>query len=358
MAKTILKSGLLAAVLSFSLMVSAQAFTTYGPVKRGETLWSIAKKTRPNRHVSIDLMMSAIQKLNPQSFDNLSKGTLHVGAKLEVPSTVAELRDVLHGKLPAGASTAAPGSAAPANNTPAAVNSTQPAVAPEASTATPPAAPAAVSGNLVTATTPLPTGRNKTAELQNMVVQLQQQLQASQAQVAAATQTQQDLKAAQQQIKNLQTQLQQSNGSFPWAWLWFIILALGSGYIVWNKRREPTEIAVPEDTHIEPNTGLEPDLFDAQPAQDEANGSILADALIAMAEGDYKTAKRILLKGVRQEHDNIELRMKLLEVYVQLNDRDAFNAESDYLLKNLISETDDAWKTVRAMYLKKWVYDA
>ncbi|MGH8461046.1 MAG: FimV/HubP family polar landmark protein [Stenotrophobium sp.] len=64
----------------------------YGPVKAGETLWSIATRLRGTSAVSMDQVMLAIHRANPRAFDD---GHLHVqkGAMLKVP-TLAQIRSV------------------------------------------------------------------------------------------------------------------------------------------------------------------------------------------------------------------------------------------------------------------------
>ena len=59
---------------------------TYGPVGRGETLWTIAMRTRPDASVSPQQMMIALQRKNPQAFVKDNINNLMAGAVLTVPS--------------------------------------------------------------------------------------------------------------------------------------------------------------------------------------------------------------------------------------------------------------------------------
>jgi len=59
--------------------------TRYGPVKRNESLWLIAKKLRPAHGVTQDQMIMGIFKNNPKAFDG-NINSLHAGAMLTVPS--------------------------------------------------------------------------------------------------------------------------------------------------------------------------------------------------------------------------------------------------------------------------------
>lgn len=57
----------------------------YGLVKKGETLWVIARNTRPDTSVSIEQMMMALQLRNPDAFRNNNVNQLKRGAELVIP---------------------------------------------------------------------------------------------------------------------------------------------------------------------------------------------------------------------------------------------------------------------------------
>jgi len=58
---------------------------TYGPTKRTDTLWSIAQKVRPNSKVSIEQVMQALLKKNPDAFYNNNINDLKAGHVLRIP---------------------------------------------------------------------------------------------------------------------------------------------------------------------------------------------------------------------------------------------------------------------------------
>ena len=58
----------------------------YGPVRRAETLWSIASRLRPDRSISVQRMMLAILEANPEAFVNGNINALRAGALLHIPS--------------------------------------------------------------------------------------------------------------------------------------------------------------------------------------------------------------------------------------------------------------------------------
>jgi pilus assembly protein FimV len=60
--------------------------SSYGPVKRSETLWTIARQVRPDSSVSMEQMMLALQRANPGAFQNNNINNLKAGATLTIPS--------------------------------------------------------------------------------------------------------------------------------------------------------------------------------------------------------------------------------------------------------------------------------
>lgn len=75
------------AVGSASPTPSSISGTTYGPVKAGETMYSIANAARP-AHVDVKTMIRAIQRANPHAFANRNPSSLKVGAVLTIPQEI------------------------------------------------------------------------------------------------------------------------------------------------------------------------------------------------------------------------------------------------------------------------------
>lgn len=59
---------------------------TYGPVASGETLWSIANQARPDSSISVNQMMLALLRTNPDAFFRDNINALRRGAVLRVPN--------------------------------------------------------------------------------------------------------------------------------------------------------------------------------------------------------------------------------------------------------------------------------
>jgi pilus assembly protein FimV len=60
--------------------------TEYGPIKASDTLWSISAHLGKERGLSTKQMLTALQKANPDAFNNGSIDSLKPGAVLQIPS--------------------------------------------------------------------------------------------------------------------------------------------------------------------------------------------------------------------------------------------------------------------------------
>lgn len=60
--------------------------TRYGPVRTSETLWVIADKIRPDRQITIEQMMMALQRANQDAFVDNNANRLRVGSVLNIPT--------------------------------------------------------------------------------------------------------------------------------------------------------------------------------------------------------------------------------------------------------------------------------
>ena len=104
----------------------------YGPVAAGETLWEIATATRPERDITLNQMMVAIVRANPDAFIRGNANALRRGAVLRIPAAdearaiaVADAAAEIAAQNDAWQGSRAPtlvadtGAAAPAGRTPA-----------------------------------------------------------------------------------------------------------------------------------------------------------------------------------------------------------------------------------------------
>lgn len=70
------------------LSVVDAANTQYGPIKSGDSLWTIAKTLRPNASISVEKMAQLLFEHNPDAFIKNNKSQLKPGAMLYVPSSL------------------------------------------------------------------------------------------------------------------------------------------------------------------------------------------------------------------------------------------------------------------------------
>ena len=70
---------------SVTVPEAAPVADSYGPIRRSDTLWGIAKQLRPDESITMDQMMLALQRANPQAFmgDNINR--MKAGVTLKVP---------------------------------------------------------------------------------------------------------------------------------------------------------------------------------------------------------------------------------------------------------------------------------
>ena len=68
-----------------SAPASASTADSYGPVRRNETLWDIASRTRPGSDITVDQMMHALLRENPRAFVDNNINRLKAGVTLKIP---------------------------------------------------------------------------------------------------------------------------------------------------------------------------------------------------------------------------------------------------------------------------------
>lgn len=69
-----------------TVTVAPMAADEYGPIRRSDTLWSIAERVRPDSGISMHQMMLALLRANPDAFVNGNMNLLKAGATLKVPA--------------------------------------------------------------------------------------------------------------------------------------------------------------------------------------------------------------------------------------------------------------------------------
>ena len=312
------------------------AMQSVGPIQSGNSVWKIAQTYRPSG-VSMMHMVNAIYRANPNVFPGGSQGPLRVGVTLQVPSTAQEVETALK---------------------------TAPITASRASQTIAPSQGAALT------------------QMQSTVLQLKQMVkiaQQSKAQVEAeVTSLNQQLSQLQAKNQQLQATLSnQSNSGFSWGWLWFALLALGACGVAYKryrpnkkgmasvkpmKKNKPTSQTEPE-VEIQENLELkEEPRFGEAPVVEETMESepTVVQTEVAGEEGPdgiFSDERAELMNLIEQDPNNVELRLKLLELLVRVGDQPSFDQESKYVLDNMVEAGSPMWSKIRGLYLNKWVYD-
>ncbi len=341
------------------LFANVYATTTY-TVKRGDTLWGIAKHHRPSRSVSIDNMIKAIRMLNPTIF-SAGSNALSIGVQLTLPSTNKEVAKALGKPVVASA---------PSKSYSEKSTSQQPAKKPKST------------GNGL----PFQEHPQQTQVqiLQNNVMELRQVATMAQKSVTELQRKNsnltQQLQQKQQAVTALQSKLStaQGQGRFPWAWLWFVLFIIVLAVFWYQQRKSQQGTGRGEAAS---RFGLKSDrkkmnMSDYASLNEQVNryeveagevvkprvdlgesNQLLMQVESDISQGNYAFAEKKLKHAIWEDKKNIVLRMKLLEVYSLMGNKREFNKVSEYMLKHLVSEDSDEWAQVRKLYLNTWVYD-
>ncbi len=337
-------------LLSVTALPLASIATISYVVKRGDTLWSIAAHHRP-KQASVHQTISAIQALNGPLMANSS--AIHTGQALMLPSNLIELKAALH----PGPISAQPAGLAPANAVvlPANISTTSQSATSEAGqTQGSPLQPISnASNNLV----PLSVNQQTTTPVITPVI----------------------TPAGSQESTSAQTE------NFPWGWTVFTVLLLGLAYVLWHRkiqealpeeikrfaalrlgissRRQEPVVTKYKTRHFKESLSAssEPpvDSIDFNREDNFAHDSAdaMAGAMIDMAEMNYDGAERLLQGAIEKDPENIELRLKLLELYMATDNQIAFKKEAEQVERKT-PENSPIWHQVRGMYLNQWAYDA
>lgn len=306
-------------------------------VRRGDSLWTIAGRLQGEEASgSREALMSDILALNPQAFGNGDPSRLLAGAQLLLPDSVK-----------------APGPE-PVASAPAAPVAAEATAAPAADAATVDDEPQAQAEQQRMAVE-LAQVNAQNLELQNTLSQLQMQLEQLQTQMA-----EKDL-----QMQQIRTQLEQQTAPAvpaapavpevpapvaerremswgPWLAAALALLLLLAAIVLLARRRKPRPEPQPQrQPSAAPVVESRPVVQKAREVEVPAPLPVVApsppsalkaqsvtDALeganIYIAYGRFADAANSLRKSIEQQPDRLDLRLRMLEVYGELGDANAF----------------------------------
>ncbi|MCC5886200.1 MAG: hypothetical protein JJT88_07155 [Gammaproteobacteria bacterium] len=353
---------------------------TYGVTNRNDTLWAIALQVRPSTNVSVQQTMLALQRVNPDAFIGGNINLLKAGYVLQVPSA----SEIARLSRQDAVVQVAEHNARWREGTPAMPVDARPAVAVGEQPARPSGELRLVAGedDEVRATreaAPASTGAGAEA-LRSDLAALESRLSEAEAERSAAERQRQEavreleelnrqLELRNQELARLQRQLAEQQAATParppaasplgmdWtllaAGLAGLILLLVAVLMLLRRRRslasEGPAAMAEADTSGKPiqQTQLmsaisKEDLARAGVVAGAAAGAaagaggddesdVIAEADVYMAYGRFSEAARVLNSAIEADGQRADLRLKLMEVLVETQDVDAFNAQAEAL---------------------------
>ena len=411
--------------------VATSSSNSYGPIRRNETLWTIAKRVRPGSDISVEQMMLALQRTNPGAFINNNINNLRRDAVLRVPQrdeilsmSVADANretrqqhDEWQSK-PAAPETEPEVAAAPAAEP--ATEARLQLVAPEDDLATGDAVPgspdsAADSGEgssnlrqeLALANEEAEAGRAQSEELKTRVSKLEEQLAGMQrllelkdeqlasiqAGLAATAETDAvegdeavtDESATNDEAADAGSDSEAATAATvtdepdatgqplglvdrmmnnPVLTGLGVLVAMVLGGIFWNSTRqrkqtglfsdEPTMESQLAEAAAEPKP-LKQKVSDhamltdlAAPDAEDGITDPVKEADIFLAYGRVQQAEDVVMDGLEKDPKNMDLKLKLLEVYHAAGNTEAFNLHAQNF-RNLVTEDDSNWQSIAIM---------
>lgn len=362
---------------------------TYGVTDRNDTLWEIALKVRPDASLSAQQTMLALLRMNPDAFIGNNINQLKAGYVLRVPDAseirrlsfddavvqVSEQNDrwrkgLDRAPLDARPATASAGSGSASGGELRLVAADDGSAAGSADAAgsggggaaggggADPAALAAAQAKASDLSAQLQASQARADELAHQLELKNEQL--ARAQEVLKQQLAQPAQPAQPAAPAARSGADQADGLFGLSWMLLggivgglVVLAgvvlvvlrrLGGG----SSNDEEMDEAVDVEADVE-KTQLMPalsaaDIAAATGSDAPASGSDEADDAIGEADvymvyGRFSEAARVLNAAIDADPQRADIRLKLLEVYVESGDADGFNAQSQALSAFADAET-------------------
>ncbi len=309
------------------LLVSFSSFALTGyTVRSGDSLWRIAINHKQSG-VTTSNMVKAIQGLNVESHPNIINNIVAKGQTLTLPTSSAEVKEALTLLQEAQS---------------AHLNTVK----------TPPEETVKTEELKATSAETTPSITNKDTQeknieklkAENSTLQQQYEIQKSDFNISI------EKSVEKTQVLEKEVSQEKENSHLGWgiAILFFIVLLY-----IWRKRRKNTQNPSAQlakkrasgsgaSNHIEPN--FSPYQENKIPSMNV--NEALVEAMILLEEGSILDAKKCLQTTLDNYPENIDVRIKLLEVYGTENDEISFNSERDYLSAHLLAHDDPRWEEI------------
>lgn len=362
---------------------------TYGVTGRNDTLWEVALRVRPSSEVSVQQTMLALQRLNPEAFIGGNINLLRAGHVLQVPSR-SEIERL---SLQDAVVQVSEHNNRWRQGTPAMPMDARPEVARPDAAERPSGELRLVAGEddeaRVTEDTAAVAGAGRAAD--GAVAELRDELAAAEQRASRAQEAREAaerrLEETNRQVEELSRQLELSNaelarlqrqlaeqptaataaastqGPFGLSWLMLsgllaaLVLVVAAVLVMMRRRQEDDDAlsvaargagpsAPMERTLIMPSVSQE-DMTRAGAATTGAaaaatglaaanlagddESDVIAEADVYMAYGRFSEAARVLESAIDQDDQRADLRLKLMEVQIETQDVDGFNAQAEAL---------------------------
>jgi hypothetical protein len=317
---------------SVQTSVDTKAYT----VRRGDSLWKIAKRHRPSKKISTANMLLAIQKLNKYTLNGRSD--LYLGMNLKLPTTSVGVKEILH----------------PTEQAP------KPLVPSPKETASKTSKNLANTNN----TNPMPVGVNNTNNINNK---------AKPKKIEFKTQI-----LATPKVDKIDKIKVQDNKSQVDAWMLLsAFFMLTTAFLYWrfrqsqqpssasgtaalrlgirSKNNQNYDNTAPAQVSV--TTKSEPKLNIRVDATNQVEGMPLSNSDKLSNEPELLDELSRIKTRVNAAPHSIDLRLDLLRKLVQLDDQDGFKKAVDELTPLLTEEHQTVWSDIRSMYFGKWAYD-
>lgn len=293
-------------VLIFLIPVTSFSLTNY-IVNPGDTLWEIANSNRPSK-ISTTNMIKAIKGLNLDNSPNIINNVIKANEKIILPITAQQVNDAIKvynahqtNFKPISTNRKIPQvKIAPANDI---VNTNQ--------------------SNLISQ--PLETVKEPPKKVQDFSEKIEK------------TESKKNI------LMYIKTHYKQI---IPW-----IIVILLSFYLLNRRNKYKKKTAITAKQRFSggiPKKHKEPEVFENNTFISIHDSLDKAQQLIQ--KGYIKDAKVYLQNTLNIYNDNVEIRIKLLEIYAAEKDIISFNSERDYLAAHLIDHKDKRWEEIDRLY--------
>jgi hypothetical protein len=285
-------STLIKILLCISLLIPIPLFALKGyTISQGDTLWTISKDNKPTG-VSISNMVKAIKGLNFESHPNIVNNIIQIGSQLTLPTSKKEVTDSIelfkHHQ------------------------------------------------------TKYIIEKKETTTKKNIVVpNINKNL------PAINNNKSKGVISDNNQIETNSHHTENYKKIIPWVVLAILCLAF------LRRKRKQRKQATASTAKQRFSGGIPSNESEPKIFSDNSFISIddsLINSTLLLKKGRIQDAKVCLQNALNIYHDNVDIRLKLLEIYGKENDIISFNSEKDYLAAHILSHDDERWNKVDEMY--------